>query len=101
MVSRIFEYALRQRIFILLATFALIAAGIWSAVRLPLDAVPDITNVQVQINTSVTAYAREEVEKLITLPIETEMSGLQGLRRCARFRASASRKSRSCSPMAQ
>jgi len=79
MVSRIFDYALRQRIFILLATFALIAAGIWSAVRLPLDAVPDITNVQVQINTSVTAYAPEEVEKLITFPIESEMSGLQGL----------------------
>ena len=79
MVPRIFEFALRQRVFVLFATFALIAAGLWSASRLKLDAVPDITNVQVQINTAVNAYAAEEIEKLITFPIETEMSGLPGL----------------------
>ncbi len=79
MVSRIFEFALRQRVFVLFATFALIAAGLWSASRLKLDAVPDITNVQVQVNTAVNAYAAEEIEKLITFPIETEMSGLPGL----------------------
>src|SRR6185503_6190527 len=79
MVSRIFEFALRQRVFVLFATLALIAAGLWSTSRLKLDAVPDITNVQVQINTTVNAYAAEEIEKLITFPIETEMSGLPGL----------------------
>ncbi len=79
MVSRIFEFALRQRLFVLFATFALIAGGLWSVSRLKLDAVPDITNVQVQINTAVNAYAAEEIEKLITFPIETEMSGLPGL----------------------
>ena len=79
MINRILEFSLRQRMFILMATAILIAVGLWSAVRLPMDAVPDITNVQVQINTSVEALAAEEIEKLITFPIETSMSGLQGL----------------------
>ena len=57
MVAQIFDFALRQRVFVLLGVFALVVAGVWSAFRLPIDAVPDITNVQVQINTSVAALA--------------------------------------------
>lgn len=76
---KIFEFALRWRGLILLAAAALIAAGIYSAARLPMDAVPDITNVQVQINTSVPALAPEEIEKLVTYPIEIEMGGIQDL----------------------
>jgi cobalt-zinc-cadmium resistance protein CzcA len=53
--------------------------GVYSALRLPIDAVPDITNVQVQINTAVPALAPEEIEKLVTFPIENEMSGIPGL----------------------
>ncbi len=53
--------------------------GIWSAIRLPIDAVPDITNVQVQVNTNVPALATEEIEKLVTFPIENEMAGIPGL----------------------
>ena len=64
---------------VLLGVMALSVAGVWSAFRLPIDAVPDITNVQVQINTTVGALAAEEIEKQITFPIETEMQGLQGL----------------------
>src|ERR1051325_2197826 len=79
MLSRVFEFALRQRVFVLLGVIALAVAGVWSALRLPMDAVPDITNVQVQINTSIAALAAEEIEKQITFPIETEMQGLQGL----------------------
>src|SRR6478609_9018279 len=79
MVARIFDFALRQRILVLLGVFGLAIAGVLSAVRLPMDAVPDITNVQVQINTTVAALAADEVEKQITFPIETEMQGLQGL----------------------
>jgi cobalt-zinc-cadmium resistance protein CzcA len=79
MLSRIFEFSLRQRVFVVLAVLAVAAAGFWSALRLPMDAVPDITNVQVQINTSVSSLAAEEIEKQITFLIETEMSGLQGL----------------------
>ncbi len=79
MIDRILEFSLRQRPFICVATLALIAAGAWSALRLPMDAVPDITNVQVQINTEVPALAPEEIEKLVTFPIETEMAGVPGM----------------------
>ncbi len=79
MIEKIFEFALRQRVFVLLAAVALVAVGSWSALRLPVDAVPDITNVQVQINTAVPALAPEEIEQLITYPIEVEMSGLERL----------------------
>src|SRR6185436_13961005 len=79
MVARIFDFALRQRVLVLLGVVALAIAGVWSALRLPIEAVPDITNVQVQINTAVAALAAEEIERQISFPIETEMQGLQGL----------------------
>ena len=79
MVLRIFEFSLRQRVLVLLGIAGLAVAGVWSALRLPIDAVPDITNVQVQINTTIGALAAEEIEKQITFPIETEMQGLAGL----------------------
>lgn len=79
MIDRVFEFALRQRMFVFMAALALIGAGIWSALRLPMDAVPDITNVQVQINTTVPALSPEEVEREVSFPIEMEMAGLQGL----------------------
>lgn len=79
MINRILEFSIRQRVFVLMATFGLIGVGFWSMLRLPIDAVPDITNVQVQINTEVAALAPEEIEKLVTFPIETEMAGIQNL----------------------
>ncbi len=79
MIDKILEFSLRQRVFVVLGMFALIATGLWSAFQLPIDAVPDITNVQVQINTAITSLAPEEVEKLVTYPIEVEMGGIQGL----------------------
>jgi len=79
MVARIFDFALRQRMLVLLGVAGLAVAGVWSAFRLPIDAVPDITNVQVQVNTTVAALAAEEIENQITFPIETELQGLQGL----------------------
>lgn len=79
MISRILEFALRQRALVILATVLLLGIGLWSAVRLPIDAVPDITNVQVQLNTAVPALAPEEIEKLVTVPIENEMAGLPGM----------------------
>jgi heavy metal efflux system protein len=79
MIDRILEFALRQRVLVLIGAIGLIAAGVWSALRLPIDAVPDITNVQVQINTLVPALSPEEVERQVSFPIETEMAGLQGL----------------------
>lgn len=67
---------MRQRAAVILGVLLLAAAGLWAALRLPIDAVPDITNPQVQINTAVPALAPEEVEKLVTFPIESEMAGL-------------------------
>jgi cobalt-zinc-cadmium resistance protein CzcA len=54
--------------------------GLWSFLRLQVDAIPDITGVQVQINTTVPAFAPEEIEHLVTLPIERAMAGQPGLR---------------------
>ena len=79
MIDKILEFALRQRVFVLLGAVALILIGAWSAFQLPIDAVPDITNVQVQINTSVPSLAPEEIEKLVTYPIEVEMGGIEEL----------------------
>jgi len=79
MLNRLLEFSVRQRVFVLLATVVLVGIGVYSALRLPIDAVPDITNVQVQVNTSVPALAPEEIEKLVTFPIENEMAGIPGL----------------------
>ncbi len=78
-IARIIEFALRQRAFVVLVSIALIAAGIWSASRLPMDAVPDITGVQVQVNTEVHTLAPEEIEKLVTFPLETALGGIGGV----------------------
>jgi len=79
MIDKILEFALRQRVIVLLGAVALLFIGAWSASRLPIDAVPDITNVQVQINTAVPSLAPEEIEKLVTYPIEVEMGGIEKL----------------------
>jgi len=79
MIHRILEFSLRQRAFVLLATLLLIGVGIWSALHLSIDAVPDITSVQVQLNTAVPALAPEEIEKLVTVPLENQMAGLPGM----------------------
>lgn len=79
MINWLVSQAMRQRAFVLLATLILIGIGAWSAMNLSVDAVPDITHVQVQVNTPVSALAPEEIENLVTFPIETEMAGLPGM----------------------
>jgi len=79
MLDRLLALVMHQRPALLLAAVVLIAIGAWSALRLPVDAVPDITNPQIQINTAVPALAPEEVEKLVSFPIESEMAGLPGM----------------------
>ena len=79
MIDKILEFSMRQRALVLFAAFGLLGAGIWSAIHLPIDAVPDITGVQVQVNTEVSALAAEESEKLVTRPIEVELAGLPGV----------------------
>ncbi len=76
MLERIIDFSLRRRGFIAFGAVVLAALGIWSAFRVSIDAVPDITNPQVQINTAVGALAPEEIESLVTVPIEIEMAGV-------------------------
>ncbi|GEP44468.1 efflux RND transporter permease subunit [Brevifollis gellanilyticus] len=76
MLSHLITLAMRQRAAVLVVMLVLIGVGSWSAIHLPIDAVPDITNPQVQINTAVSALAPEEIEKLVSFPIESEMAGL-------------------------
>ena len=80
MLTRLVEFSVRQRTLVFVLTAVLIGLGVWAALRLPLDAVPDITSPQVQVNTAVGALAPEEIEKQVTFPIENEMSGLPGLK---------------------
>lgn len=79
MLARIVDFSLRYRWLVLLATAGAAAFGVYSWGRLPIDAVPDITNVQVQINTEAAGYSPLEVERRITFPIENAMSGLPRL----------------------
>jgi cobalt-zinc-cadmium resistance protein CzcA len=79
MFERIIRFAIEQRWLVLLAVFGMAAIGIFSYQKLPIDAVPDITNVQVQINTSAPGYSPLETEQRITFPLETVMSGLPNL----------------------
>ncbi|MBM3822854.1 MAG: efflux RND transporter permease subunit [Verrucomicrobia bacterium] len=79
MLRFLIEYSVRQRLVIYALTLVLIVLGGWCAWRLPLDAVPDITSPQVQINTLVPALAPEEIEQQVTFPLENEMGGLPGL----------------------
>src|SRR5215831_6364464 len=79
MIDKILEFSMRQPGFVLLAAVALLGIGLWSALHLPIDAVPDITAPQVQVNTDVPALAAEESEKLVTYPIEIAFAGLPGV----------------------
>src|SRR5262245_56209742 len=76
---RVLTGIVRQPMLILALVGLLIAVGVWSALRLPIDAIPDVTNVQVQINTNAPSLSPIEVERQITLPIETAMAGVPGV----------------------
>ncbi|MBK7976607.1 MAG: CusA/CzcA family heavy metal efflux RND transporter [Deltaproteobacteria bacterium] len=79
MLERILRFSLHRRGFVLLATAIAAAFGAWSLAVLPIDAVPDITNNQVQINTENAALSPTEVEKQVTFPVETALAGIPGL----------------------
>jgi cobalt-zinc-cadmium resistance protein CzcA len=79
MFERLIQFAIEQRIIVLLAVLLMAGLGIASYQKLPIDAVPDITNVQVQINTGAAGFSPLETEQRITFPIETAMAGLPAL----------------------
>ncbi|MGE0683335.1 MAG: efflux RND transporter permease subunit [Candidatus Binatia bacterium] len=79
MIATILQFAIRQRLLVMFLTVGIAALGLWNFSRLPIDAVPDITNVQVQVNTNVTGLSPLEIEQRITFPIESSMVGLPGV----------------------
>jgi heavy metal efflux system protein len=79
MIDRFIAFSLANRWLVLLAALGIAALGVWNFTRLPIDAVPDITNVQVQINSRADGYSPLEVEQRVTFPIETAMGGLPSL----------------------
>ncbi|WP_090656357.1 efflux RND transporter permease subunit [Nitrosomonas marina] len=79
MFERILQISINYRGLVMVAVFALFLLGVYSYQKVPIDAVPDITNVQVQINTEAPGYSPLEAEQRITFPIETIMMGLPEL----------------------
>ena len=79
MITAILRFSVERRYLMLSLVLLLIGVGVWSFQRLPIDAVPDITNVQVQINTEAPGYSPLESEQRITFPVETALYGLPNL----------------------
>ena len=79
MVAALARWSIRRRGAVLTVALLLSLLGLWSASRVPIDAMPDITGPQVQINTALPALAADEAESRVTIPLESELSGLPGL----------------------
>ncbi len=79
MIDKILEFSVKQRFLVVLATLVLVAFGVLAVLRIPIDAFPDVTTVQVQVIAEAGAMSPPEVEKLVTFPIEVEMGGLPRL----------------------
>lgn len=79
MFKKIVDFSIRKKMFVVLTTLLLLVGGIYSMLTLPIDAVPDITNNQVQIVTVSPTLAPQEVEQLITFPIEVSMSNIMNV----------------------
>jgi heavy metal efflux system protein len=79
MINAILRLSIERRFLMLSLILVLVGVGVWSFQRLPIDAVPDITNVQVQINTEAPGYSPLEAEQRITFPVETALYGLPNL----------------------
>jgi len=79
MLKSVILLSIRYRWLVLFLILAVSALGVWNFQRLPIDATPDITNVQVQINTEAEGFSPLEAEQRLTFPIETALSGIPGL----------------------
>ncbi|AQQ68890.1 cation transporter [Microbulbifer agarilyticus] len=79
MIESFLRFSIERRFLVLSASLAIVLLGLWSVQRLPVDAVPDITNVQVQILTETPGYSPLESEQRVTFPVETALAGLPNL----------------------
>ena len=92
MLSRLIEFSIANRFLVLAMTLLVAVGGVYSAVNLPIDAIPDMTNIQVQILTDAGSLSPVEVEKYVSYPIETAMAGLprvEQIRSVSKFGLSA------------
>jgi cobalt-zinc-cadmium resistance protein CzcA len=78
LLSRLVEWSLRNRVLVIVATLTLVLMGVRAASRLPVDAVPDVTTIQVQVITSAPALPPLEIERYVSVPVERAMQGLPG-----------------------
>ena len=88
MINKIIDFSINNKFIIGLLTLTIIGAGIWSMTKVPIDAVPDITNNQVQVITQAPNLGTEDIEQIVTYPIEVAMSNLpdvQEIRSISRF----------------
>ena len=76
-VGRVISFSVRYRFLIVALAGLLVGIGVYSVIHLPIDVVPDVTTVQVQINTEAPGLGPVEVERLVTYPIETAMAGIK------------------------
>ncbi|WP_128933246.1 efflux RND transporter permease subunit [Bradyrhizobium zhanjiangense] len=79
MIAWIVDFSVRRRWLVVLVTLVAAGAGFWSMTKLPIDAVPDVTNVQVQVNATAPALTPTEIEKQVTVALETALAGTPGL----------------------
>lgn len=79
MINKIISFSIKNKLIVGLFTLALIFAGLWSVTRVPLDAVPDITNNQVQVITQAPNLGTEDIEQFVTYAIEVSMANLPGV----------------------
>jgi len=79
MLSRIIRFSLQHKFIILLSTTAIIGFGIYSLTQIPIGAVPDVTNNQVQVITTSRNLSTQDMEQFITYPVELEMANLPGV----------------------
>jgi len=80
-IEPVINFSIRYRWLVLLGALGVAGLGAYEFQQLPIDAVPDVTNVQVQINTAAYGLSAPEIEQQITYPIETAMAGLTSLER--------------------
>src|SRR6478736_1118855 len=76
LLSAIVEWSLKNRVLVLVATLIFAVIGLRAATQLPIDAVPDVTNIQVQVITAAPALSPIEVEQYVSVPVERAMAGI-------------------------
>ena len=79
MLTKIIEFSVRNKLIVILFTLTIVGFGVYSILKIPVGAVPDITNNQVQVITTSGNLSTQEIEQYITAPVEMEMANLPGV----------------------